>query len=100
MIRWRPGAGAADTSTPSCAKTSWIWKKVRALRSVEVLVELLLERVSSSLSMSSLARDLRVSAHTVKHWLEILENLYVIFAMRPHHQNVARSLLKESKCYF
>lgn len=75
-------------------------EKVRALRSVEVLVELLIERVSSTVSMSSLARDLEVSAHTVKHWLEILENLYVIFAVRPYHHNVARSLLKESKYYF
>jgi predicted AAA+ superfamily ATPase len=75
-------------------------EKVRALRSVEVLVELLMERVSSTVSMSSLARDLEVSAHTVKHWLEVLENLYVIFAVRPHHHNVARSLLKESKYYF
>jgi predicted AAA+ superfamily ATPase len=75
-------------------------ERVRALRSVEVLVELLIERVSSTVSMSSLARDLEVSAHTVKHWLEILESLYVIFAVRPHHHNVARSLLKESKYYF
>lgn len=75
-------------------------EKVRALRSVELLVELLLERVSSTVSLSSLARDLQVSAHTVKHWLEILENLYVVFAVRPYHRNVARSILKESKYYF
>lgn len=75
-------------------------EKVRALRSVELLVELLIQRVSSTVSMSSLARDLEVSAHTVKHWLEILETLYVIFAVRPHHHNIARSLLKESKYYF
>jgi uncharacterized protein len=75
-------------------------EKVRALRSVELLVELLLERVSSTVSLSSLARDLQVSAHTVKHWLEILENLYVVFAVRPYHHNVARSILKESKYYF
>jgi len=75
-------------------------EKVRALKSIELLVELLTERVSSTVSFSSLARDLEVSAHTVKHWLEILENLYVIFAVRPFHTNVARSILKESKYYF
>jgi predicted AAA+ superfamily ATPase len=75
-------------------------EKVRALKSIELLVELLVERVASTVSYSSLARDLEVSAHTVKHWLEILENLYVIFAVRPHHANVARSILKESKYYF
>jgi uncharacterized protein len=75
-------------------------EKVRALKSIELLVEVLMTRVSSTVSLSSLARDLEVSAHTVKHWLEILENLYVIFAVRPFHTNVARSILKESKYYF
>lgn len=75
-------------------------ERVRDVRSVAILVDLLLARVGSTVSMSSLARDLQVSVHTVKHWLEVLENLYVIFAVRPFHKNIARSLLKESKYYF
>jgi len=35
----------------------------------------------------------------VKHWLQILGNLYIIFPVRPYHKNIARSLLKESKYY-
>lgn len=73
---------------------------VRDIRSVEILVDLLRERVGSPVSYASLARDLQTSIATVKHWLEILENLYVVFAVRPHHRNVARSLLKEPKYYF
>ncbi len=75
-------------------------ERVRDLRSVELLVDLLRERVGSTVSFSSLARELQTSVHTVKHWLQILENLYVIFAVRPYHENIARSLLKESKYYF
>ena len=45
-------------------------------------------------------RDLQVSVHTVKHWLQVLENLCVIFAVRPYHRNIARSILKEAKYYF
>jgi uncharacterized protein len=75
-------------------------ERVRDVRSIEILVELLLERIGSTVSLSSLARDLQTSAHTVKHWLQILENLYVIFSVRPYHRNIARSLLKESKYYF
>jgi predicted AAA+ superfamily ATPase len=75
-------------------------ERVRDVRSVETLVDLLRERVGSTVSLTSLARDLQVSAHTIKHWIEILENLYVIFAVRPYHHNIARSLLKESKYYF
>ena len=36
----------------------------------------------------------------MKHWLQILENLCVIFGVRPYHRNIARSLLKEPKYYF
>ena len=58
-----------------------------------------LNRVGSTTSYTSLANDLQVSIHTVKHWLQILENLYIIFPVRPYHKNIARSLLKESKYY-
>ena len=75
-------------------------ERVREVKSMELLIDLLRARVGSSTSYSSLADDLQVSIHTVKHWLEILENLYVIFPVRPYHQNIARSILKEPKYYF
>ncbi len=75
-------------------------ERVRDLRSVEILVDLLAERVGTPLSYSSLARDLEVSPHTVKHWIAILERLYVVFLVTPYSRSHARSLLKEPKCYF
>lgn len=75
-------------------------EKVRDVKSIEILVDLLRTRVGSTISYSSLAEDLRVSAPTVKHWLQILENLYVVFSVRPYHRKIARSLLKEPKYYF
>jgi hypothetical protein len=75
-------------------------EKVRDIKSIEILIDLLRSRVGSTTSYSSLANDLQVSVHTVKHWLQILENLYVVFPVRPYHQNIARSILKESKYFF
>ena len=75
-------------------------EKVRDVKSIEILIDLLRSRVGSTTSYSSLAEDLQVSIHTVKHWLQILENLCVVFAVRPYHRNIARSLLKEAKYYF
>jgi uncharacterized protein len=72
---------------------------VRDIKSIEILIDLLKTRVGSTTSFSSLANDLQVSVHTVKHWLQILENLYVIFPVRPFHRDIARSILKESKYY-
>jgi predicted AAA+ superfamily ATPase len=75
-------------------------ERVRDLRSIEILIDLLKERVGSLTSYSTLAEDLQVSIHTVKHWLQILENLCLIFPVRPYHRNISRSLLKESKYFF
>jgi len=75
-------------------------EKVRELKLLEVLVDLLSERVSSTLSYASLAKDLEVSPHTVKKWIQILENLYVVFVVTPYSKNIARSILKEPKVYF
>ena len=74
-------------------------ERVRDIKSIEILIDLLRARVGSTTSYTSLANDLQVSIHTVKHWLQILENLYIIFPVRPYYKNVARSLLKESKYY-
>ena len=74
-------------------------EKVRDIKSIEILIDLLRSRVGSTTSFAALANDLQVSIHTVKHWLQILENLFIIFPVRPYHKNIARSLLKESKYY-
>ena len=75
-------------------------EKIRDLKSIEILVDLLKSRVGSPVSHNALAGDLQISPHTAKHWLELLEGLCVIFAVRPYHRNIARSILKEPKYYF
>ncbi|MBI4403021.1 MAG: ATP-binding protein [Deltaproteobacteria bacterium] len=75
-------------------------ERVREIRSIEILIDLLRERVGGLVSYSSLAEELGVSVHTIKHWLEILGYLYVIFRVSPYSRNIARSLKKESKYYF
>lgn len=73
---------------------------VRDIKSIEILIELLRKRVASPVSINSLARDLQKSPKTVKAWIELLENLYVIFKISPYSHNIARSILKEPKYYF
>jgi predicted AAA+ superfamily ATPase len=64
------------------------------------LIHLLQECVGSNVSYAQLARDLERDPKTIKRWLTMLENLYVIFKITPYHKNIARSLLKEPKYYF
>jgi len=73
---------------------------VRDIQAIETLVELIKSRVGTTISYANLARDLERDANTVKRWLQLLENLYIIYRITPYHKNIARSLLKEPKYYF
>lgn len=75
-------------------------ENVRDIIKIETLIELLKTRAGSPVSYSSLGRDLEKDPTTVKRWLDILENLYIIFKVTPYHKNIARSILKEPKYYF
>jgi len=71
--------------------------KVNAIRQV---YQLLKNKIGSPLSYSTIARDIGISAITVKKYIEILEALYIIFIIRPYTHKISRSILKEPKIYF
>lgn len=73
---------------------------VRDIESVQMLVLLLSQRAGSTVSYATLARDLDRDPNTVKRWLQLLENLYIIHRVTPYFKNVTRSLKKEPKFYF
>lgn len=73
---------------------------VANIQGINLLIALLQQRVGSPVSVHSLARDMQVSDKTVRRWLGLLEELYVIFRVSPYHRNIARSLLKAAKYYF
>ena len=75
-------------------------ENVQQITLIETLIQLLKKQVGSPVSYSSLARDLQCSDKTIKRWLTILENMYVIFSVTPFHKNIARSILKTPKFYF
>jgi predicted AAA+ superfamily ATPase len=73
---------------------------IKNIKQIELLIDLLKSRVGSTISYNSLAIDLQVSDKTVKRWLGILEDMYVIFKITPYSSNIARSVLKMPKYYF
>ena len=75
-------------------------ENIRNIASIETMIELMRRRIGSPVSYNSLAADLQRDPKTVKRWLDLLENLYVLFKVTPYHRNIARSLLKEPKYYF
>lgn len=75
-------------------------ENVRDIKSIEVLISLLAQKIGSKVSHASLARVLQRDPKTIAQWLFLLENLYIIFKITPFHKNIARAILKESKYYF
>lgn len=75
-------------------------EKVREISKIELLHFLLTERVGSPLSVNSLREDLSVAHETIEHWLQILENLFLIFRISPFNASKIRSVKKEKKLYF
>ncbi len=73
---------------------------VRDIQGIETLIEMLRYKVGNPISSNALAEDLQKSSKTIKAWLTLLENLYVIFKVPPYHKNVARALSKQQKYYF
>ena len=76
------------------------YSRIGEIRAMRLFVAMLRERVGSPLSLAAIARDLQVSPMTVAKYLDILEALHVVFAVRPYHRNIARALLKAPKVYF
>lgn len=73
---------------------------VSNIKQIELLIDLLKTKVGSPISYTSLAEDLQVSDKTIKRWLLILEDMYVIFKVTPFSKDIARSILKKPKYYF
>ena len=50
--------------------------------------------------MDSIARDVGISAPTIKKWLSILETSFIIHFLEPDTNNLGRSIVKTPKLYF
>lgn len=72
---------------------------VRDISMMEVLSDLLPDRVGSLLSINAIREDLEVIHKAVSHWLDILEQLYFIFRLKPFHSKRIHSIKKDRKMY-
>jgi len=57
-------------------------------------------RTGQLLNLSALGADCGISHNTAKAWLSVLEASYIVFLLRPHHQNFNKRLVKMPKLYF
>jgi predicted AAA+ superfamily ATPase len=72
---------------------------IRDLGSLQILADLLPERVGSPLSLNALREDLDASHRAVSHWMDVLERLYHVFRVPPFVSPRVRALKKMPKAY-
>jgi len=73
---------------------------IKEIQTLSLFLDQLRTRVGGPVVLSNIAQDLQVAPKTVKHWLEILEKMYLIFTVRPFTKNLPRAIQKPPKVYF
>ena len=72
---------------------------IKDFGSLTLLADLLPQKVSSILSINSLANDLQVNFRTLSHWLDVFEQFYYSFRIPPYQSKKIASVRKEKKLY-
>lgn len=72
---------------------------VKEVSQLDLLAQVLPERVGAPLSLNNLRQDLSVAFETVDRWILILENLYFCFRIQPYGLPRLRAATKERKLY-
>ncbi len=84
----------------------YIEKDLRLLKNIDDLskfirfIKLCAGRIGQLLNLSSLANETGIAVSTVQSWLSVLEASYVIYLLRPDHNNYSKRLVKSPKLYF
>ncbi len=74
-------------------------ERVQDIDSIEILALRLPDLVGSPLSINALREDLQVSHQSVTRWINMLENLYMLFRIYPFGAPKIRAVKKEAKHY-
>lgn len=75
-------------------------ESIRHISHLSLFVDLLRNRVGGMVTLSNLAQDIQVSYQTLASWLNILENMYLVFRVLPYSKSIPRAVLKPPKVYF
>jgi len=57
-------------------------------------------RCGQVLNLSNIGNDLGISYQTVKKWISVLQQSYIIYLLQPYHKNFNKRIIKSPKLYF
>ena len=73
---------------------------IQKRREFEVFLKVCALRTGQVVNYDELARSTGVTAATVKEWLSLLEDSFVVRLVQPYHVNRNKRLIKSPKLYF
>lgn len=73
---------------------------VKDLGQFQRFVRLIAGRIGQLLNAESLANDVGVTSHTIKHWVSVLEASYILIRLYPYYENFGKRIIKSPKIYF
>jgi len=85
---------------------TYLERDVRQLRNISNLslflkcLRLCAGRTGQILNMASLGNDCGVDAKTINSWLSILQSSFIIYLLKPYHNNFNKRSIKSPKLYF
>ncbi len=74
--------------------------RVGKRREFEIFVKVCALRTGQIINLSDLGRDAGVSSATVRDWLSLLEDGFLIKLVHPYYSNRTRRMIKSPKLYF
>lgn len=86
--------------------STYIERDVRQLKNITnlalftKLLRMCAGRTGQILNMTSLANDCGIDQKTVASWLGILQSSYIIYLLKPYHNNFNKRIMKTPKLYF
>lgn len=74
-------------------------ENLRDISALQILVEILPQKVGSLFSLNALREDFQVTHKTISLWTDVLERFYYHYRIYPFQSTQIRSLRKEPKLY-
>jgi predicted AAA+ superfamily ATPase len=85
---------------------TYIERDVREIKNIldigqfQLFLKMCASRVGQLVNLSALANDCGITEKTAKSWLALLEQSFIIFTLKPFHENLGKRLVKMPKLYF
>lgn len=85
---------------------TYIERDVRQIKNITDLItfqkfmKILAGRCAQELNLSSISIEVGVDQKTIQSWIGILEASYIIYLLKPYHENFNKTVIKRPKVYF